>query len=114
VRGVGRIDTACCDEVILHRAREADKAGEEERGAGFHGDSSAGEDEAVVPALVGDSGGVSHDRGKITFQIQDECLKFQGVYKYEPDCSWQSHRHPKPHHRALQRNNRWLSTTVNR
>jgi hypothetical protein len=75
--GSWAVDAACCEEV--HCARESDEAGEEERGAGFHGNSSASEDEAVIPALVGDSGGVSHDRGKITFQIRDESLKFQGL-----------------------------------
>jgi len=54
VWGVRRVDAACGEEV--HCAREADEAREEEGGAGFHGDSSTGEDEAVFAAFVGDSG----------------------------------------------------------
>lgn len=55
VARVGREDAAGADEV--HGAGETDEAREEVRGAGFHGDATAGEDEAVFGGFVGDSGG---------------------------------------------------------
>ena len=50
---VGREDAAGADEV--HGAGETDEAREEVRGAGFHSDAAAGEDEAVFGGFVGDS-----------------------------------------------------------
>lgn len=53
VARVGREHAAGADEV--HGARETDQAREEVRGAGFHSDAAAGEDEAVFGGFVGDS-----------------------------------------------------------
>ncbi len=54
MRRVRRVDAAGCEEV--HCSREADETGEEERGAGFHGDTSSGEDKAVFASFISDSG----------------------------------------------------------